>query len=269
MTDEDLHQRGLMVVGNEVVPVTSPPDVEADNESWLGYAVAQLGYSKEFETQAQILGRKSAVHLYRAGHGFSVVRERHKEEGTWMALLEGKGLAHSTVLQAIQLYERAGSEDAVKELGVTEAKTKFGIVKPQGSRAVSRPSSRHASRSRPASRRRPSTNGNGASSSDTPATIRFPGLLDATGQPITSTPPPAAPEPEQREEGTEEDKAGTVPDIDSLDPYTVLHQIGMVLDRLAERMKREPPTDAQAYLDGINEVAVRLEVLRHATQAAE
>ena len=48
-----------------------------------------------------------------------------------MAWLREQKLPHATVIQAIQLYERAKSEEAIEGLGITEAKEKFGIVKPK------------------------------------------------------------------------------------------------------------------------------------------
>ena len=90
------------------------------------------------------LGDKSAVDLFWAGAALWLIRDKlKKEEPRWVAWQQANKLARSTVLEAIALYENAMSPDALVGLGITEAKERFGVVKPK----LQRPQPRHRPRS--------------------------------------------------------------------------------------------------------------------------
>lgn len=81
-----------------------------------------------FAKEAAILqATKSAVHLHRAGHALSLARDKCKGEGhgDWANFKRKHGFASTTVNDAIRLYDKAETEDAVVGLGITEAKKKF------------------------------------------------------------------------------------------------------------------------------------------------
>jgi hypothetical protein len=94
-----------------------------------------------FAKEAAILqATKSAVHLHRAGHALSLAREKCKGEGhgDWANFKRKHGFASTTVNDAIRLYAKAETEDAVVGLGITEAKKKF-VYPPK--KAVTNPAS--------------------------------------------------------------------------------------------------------------------------------
>ena len=80
-TEEQLHQLGLTVVGNEAVPLgDARPDPSWDEERLALYAKGELANSEEAERQAILQARKSAVHLFRAGHALALARAKCKGE---------------------------------------------------------------------------------------------------------------------------------------------------------------------------------------------
>ena len=105
ITEKDMHRLGLTIVGNEAIPLTEPPGESWDIDRLRSYALGELEHLKECNTQVLILARRSARHLFRAGHAFYLLREKLKEQEAWMAWLREQKLPHATVIQAIQLYE--------------------------------------------------------------------------------------------------------------------------------------------------------------------
>ncbi len=138
-TEEDLHKAGYTVVGNEAVPLgDARPDASWDEERLALYAKGELANSQEAERQAILQSRKSAVHLFRAGHALTLARAKCKGEqhGEWQKFKDKHGLANTTANDAIRLYERAKTEEALIGLGITEAKMKFGLAKPKRAKAT-------------------------------------------------------------------------------------------------------------------------------------
>jgi hypothetical protein len=128
LTEEDLHKAGYTVVGNEALPLgDARPDPAWDEDRLALYAKGELANSQEAEQQALLQSRKSAVHLFRAGHALALARAKCKGEqhGAWTEFKERHRLAHTTANDAIRLYESAKTEDALAGLGITEAKEKF------------------------------------------------------------------------------------------------------------------------------------------------
>lgn len=120
-THQELAHVGLTVIGDEIVPMTTP-DATWDMESLTAYAKREL-------SESILLAKRSTVHLFRAGHALSVVREKLKPEKEWVKWQQDNSLPRSTVNDAIRLFERAGSEEAVEGLPVMAAYDKFDIPK--------------------------------------------------------------------------------------------------------------------------------------------
>lgn len=120
-------------------PDDQPPHADTDaaaeaqpDSSWtldkLGAFASGEVSSAFFAKEAAILqATKSAVHLHRAGHALSLARDKCKGEGhgDWTKFKRKHGFASTTVNDAIRLYDKAETEDAVVGLGITEAKKKF------------------------------------------------------------------------------------------------------------------------------------------------
>jgi hypothetical protein len=127
-TEEDLHKAGYTVVGNEAVPLgDARPDPSWDEDRLALYAKGELANSQDAEEQAILQARKSAVHLFRAGHALALAREKCKGErhGGWKEFKDRHGLKDTTANDAIRLYENAKTEAALVGLGITEAKEKY------------------------------------------------------------------------------------------------------------------------------------------------
>jgi hypothetical protein len=179
MTEADLANMGLTVEGDQVV--RADPDKRPD-PSWTVqqlaiYAEGKMASSAQAEKQAILQAHKSAVDLFWAGAALWLIREKLKDEKRWVAWQKAKKLARSTVLEAIALYENAKSPDALVGLGITEAKERFGVVKPKPAPSTSSPTKKPAGRQ--ASGRRAS-----------------PAPVPSRGQPAV---PPPAPRPEPAE----------------------------------------------------------------------
>jgi hypothetical protein len=98
------------------------PDDSWDDDELVAYAKHQV-------VEIRKLKRQVAVHVYRLGMALSLYRKRHLEHGDWEKFLEGQGLSGPTAWRAVQLFERAESEQEVANLGITEAYVKFGILR--------------------------------------------------------------------------------------------------------------------------------------------
>ena len=161
MTEADLAHMGLTVEGDQVV--LADPDKKPDS-SWTVeqlaiYAKGKMASSVQAAKEAILLAHKSAVDLFWAGAALWLIRDKLKKEERWVAWQQANKLARSTVLEAIALYENAMSPDALVGLGITEAKERFGVVKPKPAPSTStptkKPSGRQALSTPPASGRQP------------------------------------------------------------------------------------------------------------------
>ena len=136
-TEESLQKAGTPVVGNETVSLGDVrPDLSWTLERLAVYAKDEVSNSDHAEQQAILQANKSAIHLFRAGHALALARDKCKGEqhGEWTKFKKKHRLAGTTANDAIRLYENAKTEDALAGLGITEAKTKFGIAKPKKSK---------------------------------------------------------------------------------------------------------------------------------------
>lgn|GEM_PF-3543975 len=72
------------------------------------------------------------MQIFRSGHALAIARQKVKSErwGEWGRWQEEHNLKRTTAWEAIQLYERAGSEEAIANLTPSQAKRRFGIGTP-------------------------------------------------------------------------------------------------------------------------------------------
>ncbi len=148
MTEADLANMGLTVEGDQVV--RADPDKKPD-PSWTVeqlaiYAKGKMAASVQAGKEAILLAHKSAVDLFWAGAALWLIRDKLKKEDRWVAWQKANKLARSTVLEAIALYENAKSPDALVGLGITEAKERFGVVKPKPAPTTSTPTKKPSGR---------------------------------------------------------------------------------------------------------------------------
>jgi hypothetical protein len=105
-----------------------------------------MASSAQAEKEAILQAHKSAVDLFWAGAALWLIRDKLKKEDRWVKWQKAKKLARSTVIEAINLYENAKSPDALVGLGITEAKERFGVVKPKPAPSTSTPTKKPSGR---------------------------------------------------------------------------------------------------------------------------
>ncbi len=86
-------------------------------------------YAKHEVAEFTLLTKRSTVHLFRAGHALSLVRDKKKPTREWCKWQQVNDLSRTTVNDAIRLYEAAFSEEAVESLPIMEAFDRFEIRK--------------------------------------------------------------------------------------------------------------------------------------------
>lgn len=118
--------------------LTTPEDESIPDDTWdldrLGsYAQAGLNEADRLQRESLQLGRRSTVEIYRAGRAISIARKKAKGEkwGEWGQWLAQHNLARTTAWEAAALYERAESEDAIRNLTPDQAKKKYNIIRDQ------------------------------------------------------------------------------------------------------------------------------------------
>jgi hypothetical protein len=139
MSVRDLRALGLQIdPDNPTQAIPAGPQSElVPDESWdldrLGtYAATGLSEASRLERESIQLGRRSTIQIFRAGRALSIARRRVKSEswGEWGRWLKEHNLKRTTAWEAIQLYERAGSEEAIANLTPSQAKKRYGIGTP-------------------------------------------------------------------------------------------------------------------------------------------
>ena len=89
----------------------------------------ELGDSDRLQAEADCLSRRSSVSLFRAGRVMAAIRHILKSQGKWTKWQNDHKVSVTSAWQAIQLFSKAGSEEAVAGLTRTEALQKFDITK--------------------------------------------------------------------------------------------------------------------------------------------
>ncbi len=139
MTQQDFRALGLSINPDDptqAIPVEaqsgSIPDDSWDLERLGIYAETGLNEANRLLRESVQLGRRSTVQIFRAGWALSIARRKVKAQkwGEWGRWLEEHNIKRTTAWEAIQLYERAGSEEAIAKLAPSEAKRRYGIGKP-------------------------------------------------------------------------------------------------------------------------------------------
>jgi hypothetical protein len=136
ISEDELHSLGMQIdPDNPTQAIHIAPQAESiPDESWdldrLGdYARTGLSDADRFKRESIQLGRRSTVQIFRAGHALSIAR-RKVPWGEWGPWLATRNIKRTTAWEAIELYQRAGSEEAIANLTPVEAKRRYGIGKP-------------------------------------------------------------------------------------------------------------------------------------------
>lgn len=104
--------------------VTIFPPAECSFDRLMERAVTEIG-------AANRLARKQTIYIIRAGADLAEARTKLPPGLSWVKALEAANIPRTTAWEAMKLFELAGSEDAVANLTITEAKQKYGITKPK------------------------------------------------------------------------------------------------------------------------------------------
>jgi hypothetical protein len=144
MTEAELHRLGLTIDPNNASQAVPIKDDELPDESWefdrlVSYGACAVTESGKLLAEATSLGRKSTVQMFRAGRALSLARSKVPAGQGWIECLKIAGIPRTNAWEAMQLFERAGSEEAVSSLTPTEAKHKFGVTKPKRDRREQEP----------------------------------------------------------------------------------------------------------------------------------
>lgn len=79
------------------------------------------------------LAKKSTVEVFKAGHALSIVKAKVPGYMNW---LKENQIKVTTAWEAVTLFEKAGSEEAIKGLTLTQAKKHFGVIRPRKDKAA-------------------------------------------------------------------------------------------------------------------------------------
>lgn len=115
------------VTPNAIAGNDPQPDATWPLERLAAYAAVNLQTSESIDRHMFALGRKSVLSFFRAGCALSHARTKLLQEGEWVGWQQQNGLARTTVFEAITLFERAKTEDAVEGMTLGQAKKFFGI----------------------------------------------------------------------------------------------------------------------------------------------
>lgn len=155
MSEGELRTLGLQLdPGDPTRAIRVAPQADfVPDDSWdldrLGfYSGTRLNEAKRLHGEMIQLGRRSTVQIFRAGHALSIARQKVKW-GQWDRWLKEHNIKRTTAWEAIQLYERAGSEEAIRNLTWAQAKRRYGITKSPP--VDTRESAEHGDKSNPSS----------------------------------------------------------------------------------------------------------------------
>ena len=135
MSPSDLHALGLQVDPDDPTQVIhvahqveSSPDESWDLDQLGRYAEIGLSEADRLQRESIQLGRRSTVQIFRVGRALSIARQK-VPWGEWERWLTTHNIKKTSAWEAIELYERAGSEEAIANLTPSEAKRRYGIAK--------------------------------------------------------------------------------------------------------------------------------------------
>ncbi|MDY0168580.1 MAG: hypothetical protein RBS80_18670 [Thermoguttaceae bacterium] len=193
-------------------------DRELPDDSWE--AVDLVGYAKHQVSLIQVLQRTMAVHVYRLGMALSLYRRHYLGHGDWQTFLKEQGLSGPTAWRAMQLAERADSEEKVAGLGITEAYLQYGILRTAAKDGGKEPPDDEEA---------------------TEATTKTTGEAESYSQPEDQDYEPEEPdyEPEDQEDDLdeEEDDDDMPPAKESMSPLAALVQSEQLLAWVEERVQ--------------------------------
>lgn len=109
---------------------------ELPDDSWhfdrlMAFGAAAVTESGRLLSEATCLSRRSTVQIYRAGRALSFARTKLPPGQTWGASLKTHNIPRTNAWEAMQLFQRAASEEDVASLTPTEAKHKYGVTQPK------------------------------------------------------------------------------------------------------------------------------------------
>ena len=115
---------------------------ETPNSTWTVEQLTRFIHSclkntKHLETEENKLeltlvnlGRSKTIHVWRVGHAAYVLRDKLKgTKGAWAKWQKEQGKARTTIWRAIKLYEAEEDQNKVKNLTLTQAYERYGILK--------------------------------------------------------------------------------------------------------------------------------------------
>lgn len=116
---------------NAVSKKVGSPEVEWSLEDLAAYVHArQNGFAA--------LAKKSTLEVFRAGHALVIVKAK-VPQGDYMSWLRENGIKVTSAWEAATLYEKAGTEDAIEGMNLTQAKKHFGVIRPRKPKEAAEP----------------------------------------------------------------------------------------------------------------------------------
>ncbi len=149
-SNEELVVQELQSTEPCVLSLAQPAAPSAEpmpDDTWSDGALMQYGRTAIIrgdrdEERQLVLGRRSVKERLGAGHALSIVRQRHKGDGTWCKLQDGHGLSRTTVWEVIEVYEQSAAlghtqeEIAAKYETWTEVLKAYGVVRDRARKEV-------------------------------------------------------------------------------------------------------------------------------------
>lgn len=137
VTNKDLNKWNLEIDPlDENNLVHKPTSGDTPNDQWDLERLSE--YARGSIDLSRSLARKSTIERFRAGHALSLAKAKLKggKKGTWCRWLKDQNISRTLAWEALKLFERAGSEEAIVNLDITRAYQKYRITKPPKRRAV-------------------------------------------------------------------------------------------------------------------------------------
>lgn len=116
----------------QAVPIDreAVPDDTWDLDRLAKYAATGIA-------QVELLERRSTIPTFRAGRALAIAQEKLKADRGWVEWLKAHNISRTTAWEAVELFKRAGSEEAITDMTLTQAKIKFKITRSRKARPTS------------------------------------------------------------------------------------------------------------------------------------